>query len=117
MFYTFDENIVSDIHKDAFGFRPTESFWARWTVACDDGKQSIWDALLLDLAAAVREHNEQERRAIARFETRVLELICQGADDRLCAVRWIHQAEDSDGTDNHLEYLLGLPFGYLKRNR
>ncbi len=24
--YTFDEDIVSDLHKDAYGFRPCEGF-------------------------------------------------------------------------------------------
>jgi hypothetical protein len=44
--YTFDENLVSDIHKDAYGFRPRDGFWSRWSNATIDQKQVIWDELL-----------------------------------------------------------------------
>ena len=42
MAYTFDENLVSDLHKDAYGFRPSQSFWA--TFAASNGVQFglIW---------------------------------------------------------------------------
>ena len=46
MKYTFDELSVSDLHKDAYGFRPSESFWQEWTLANDDEKQYLWDSMI-----------------------------------------------------------------------
>jgi len=31
--YTFDADIVSDLHKDAYGFRPREGFWNHWNLS------------------------------------------------------------------------------------
>lgn len=50
--YTFDEQIVSDLHKDARGYRPTEYFWEEWSQCGDDTRQAMWDNLIEELAAA-----------------------------------------------------------------
>jgi hypothetical protein len=44
--YTFNEIEVSDLHKDAYGFRPSESFWTEWQLANNDEKQFIWDEMI-----------------------------------------------------------------------
>ena len=38
--YTFCEDSISDLHKDAYGMRPGEGFWQRWREATDDEKQA-----------------------------------------------------------------------------
>lgn len=52
MNYTFDERSVSDLHKDAYGFRPGESFWTEWQASDMDGKQALWDLMIEDLRVA-----------------------------------------------------------------
>ena len=48
--YTFSEELLSDLHKDARGFRPrSEWFWNNWNTSNDDGKQAIWDNLVEEL--------------------------------------------------------------------
>lgn len=44
--YTFDENVVSDLHKDTYGFRPDQSFWGFWAAANPDQKQAQWDNMI-----------------------------------------------------------------------
>jgi hypothetical protein len=34
---------------------------------------------------------------------------------REMALRWIHEAEGSNGDDEYLCYLIGLPYGYFRR--
>ncbi len=46
MIYTYDELIVSDLHKDAYGYRPREWFWEQWDAYSDDDKKIVWDNLL-----------------------------------------------------------------------
>lgn len=40
---------VSDLHKDAFGFRPDETFWAEWNKASSEERLYIWDQILTAL--------------------------------------------------------------------
>ena len=60
MTYTFDADIVSDLHKDAFGRRPSEGFWDRWNSGDDDQKQEMWDDLLVDLGRGMAWHGQSE---------------------------------------------------------
>lgn len=112
--YTFDEVIVSDIHKDAFGFRPREAFWSEWTSATNDEKQSIWDNLLVNLEAEIKAEKAREARAIEKFEARIAQAIDIGAQDRSVAIRWLMEADAADGDPEYMAYLNGLPYGYFK---
>lgn len=33
--FTFDQDTVSDLHKDVFGFRPDQEWWTVWRSAND----------------------------------------------------------------------------------
>lgn len=115
--YTFDDNIVSDLHKDAYGFRPCEGFWASWNSMDDEEKQAEWDNLIEACNRAIQEEQEQEERAIERFEVLVTQTISSGAGDRETAIRWIMDAS-SAARDNDWDYLCwehGLPYGYFTR--
>jgi hypothetical protein len=113
MTYTFDENIVSDLHKDAYGIRPGSAFWAQWDEASDDGKQVIWDRLLRSLDAAMEQEQEQERVAIERFEALVAKTLEAGAADREAALRWIMDASSANGDWEYLCFKHGLPYRYF----
>ena len=115
MDYTFDENTVSDLHKDAYGIRPGSAFWAQWDAACDDGKQAIWDRLLRSLDAAMEGEREREQRAIERFEALVRVNIDAGAEDRETALRWIMDASRANGDWEYLCFQYGLPYCYFER--
>jgi hypothetical protein len=67
----------------------------------------------------VIERNDLQRRvdedtAIHAFEARIEKIIALGAKDRAMAIRWIHEAEGSDGDDEYLCYRVGVPYGYIK---
>jgi hypothetical protein len=118
MTYTFDENLVSDLHKDARGSRPDEYFWEEWTNVDEAGKQSIWERLLGELDVAVKEEQTREQQAIASFEKHVASLESI-SNSRKQSVRWIVEGlalTDSDkmyGGD-YICYKLGLPYSYAK---
>lgn len=115
--YTFDDRIVSDLYKDAYGCRPGELFWYQWKTVTDDQKQSIWDSLCDDLDREIAREIEAHDRACVRFESRIEQLIGLGAIDRTMAIRWILQAEELDASEypayEELEYQLGLPYRYV----
>ena len=106
------ECIFWDMYKDAHGVRPRGVDTAAWDEATFEAEFDY----LQDLIA----RNEQERKlaeheAAHAFEMRVLSILACGAKDRDMALRWIHEAEGSNGDDEFLCYLVGLPYGYFRK--
>jgi len=93
--YTFDENIVSDLYKDAYGHRPGEYFWADWDACNDDAKQHLWDRLVDAVGESIREEQHYHNMAIAEFEG------------------WVKQTMKIVVDFEYLEHCLGVPYGYL----
>ena len=110
--YTFDEGLISDLHKDAYGFRPSEGFWATFAAFNPVQKQALWDSMLADLDRSIKHDEEVKQQAIARFEDRVTNLLHDCTNHKR-VVAWLIEAEDCFGDVEHFEYLNDLPFGYL----
>jgi len=113
--YTFDINTFSDLHKDAYGFRPSERFYVWMDTATNDELQAEWDSLLIAVKRSIEEDNQRELLAISRFEQLVSETIERGAADRETALRWIMDASSCNGDWELLCYEHGLPYGYFKK--
>ena len=84
--YTFEDNLFSDLHKDAYGFRPR---YHRYYEASDDVKQNIWNDLVDYLDQQEADARQLAKEAIIRWEDRVEDVIKIGAGDRKTALRWI----------------------------
>ena len=113
--YTFDEQIVSDLHKDARGYRPTEYFWEEWSQCGDDTRQAMWDNLLEELAAETARQKDAYARAEIHFHQRVQGTMLAGAKDELTAIRWILEAEALTENDlaygsDYVAFHFGLPY-------
>lgn len=113
--FTFDSDIVSDLHKDAYGFRPRGDFWKNWDASTDEQRQAEWDSLLEALERSVAQEKAEQALAIERFEKLVAKTIASGAGDRATALRWIMDASAVNNSDwEFLSYNHGLPYGYFK---
>ena len=115
MTYTFDENTVSDLHKDAYGFRPREYFWAEWNNSSNDEKQLLWDELCAALDVEMERERQEQEAAMAHFEAAVVRNMDMGATDRDRAIRWVIQSLELSEIDlmyggSRVCYELGLPF-------
>ena len=113
--YTFDASIVSDLHKDAYGFRPSTFFWEKWSHASDDQKQKIWDSLCDSLERAVNEEKRAQDAAVAWYNSQLSILIRTGAFDENQAKRWIVQGLNPCANDlryggEWVCFQLGLPY-------
>ena len=101
-----------DMYKDAHGIRPRGIDTSGWTEA-DFNKE--FEELNLISELNCRQRREDEQVAARDFESRVKELMEIGAKDREMAMRWIHEAEGSNGDDEFLCYLVGLSYGYFRK--
>ena len=99
-----------DMYKDAYNVRPRGIDTTAWT-------EAEFEAEFVQLAKTIdanyKEQLVAEVKAQHDFEIRVLDLLMSGAKDREMALRWIHEAEGSDGDDEYLCFLLGLPYRYF----
>lgn len=55
---TFDTESLSDLFKDACGYRAPEEYYENWDLMDDDEKQEEWDKLI----SALEAENEAERK-------------------------------------------------------
>ena len=101
-----------DMYKDAYGVRPRGIDTTAWTEA--DFEREFFQ-LSVTIAEEDRVRKEAEEKAAHDFEMRVLSLQQTGAKDRAMAIRWVHEAEGSDGDDEYLCFLIGLPYGYFRK--
>ena len=120
MAYTFDEKIVSDLHKDARGFRPTEAFWNAWNFQNDEGKQTAWNVLLDELSETIDRERAEQAAALASFEKRINDTIALGARDVKTALKWIFEAEQFDDFDlrygpDYVAFHFNLNYGDVRK--
>ena len=101
-----------DMYKDAYGVRPRGIDTSTWT-------EADFESEFVQLSKVIEQENafrvEAEEKATIAFEMRVQNLLVSGAKDYEMAMRWVHEAEGSDGDDEYLCYLVGLPYGYFRK--
>jgi hypothetical protein len=115
MAYTFDENTVSDLHKDARGYRPDEYFWEEWTQVGDDGRQMIWDSLCQELEDSMAAERDSQARALENFRAQIKAMRKLGAETERQAIKWIFHAQKLDRYDlqygaDYVAYHFGMSY-------
>jgi hypothetical protein len=110
--YTYDENIVSDLHKDARGYRPRDVWWTYWSNCTDAEKQREWDGLIYEMEESEKEEKLREQEALAQFNRDIEMYMAFGAHDRADALRWMTQNEKfyHEQDVEHLVWNLGILF-------
>ena len=101
-----------DMHKDAYGFRPRGVDTSSWTL------EQFQEEFVILGQAIDREETARkaaESKAVELFERRIAELISTGAKDSEMAMRWIHEAEETNGDNDYLAWTLGLPYQYFRK--
>ena len=99
-----------DMYKDAYGVRPRGIDTTLWTEAQFEAE---FVSLSKTIEANYKDQLAQEAVAQHEFEMRMQDLLLSGAKDREMAMRWVHEAEGSNGDDEYLCFLLGLPYRYF----
>jgi hypothetical protein len=113
--YTFDENIVSDLHKDARGYRPREVWWTYWNNSSNAEKQMEWDGLIRELNEEMKSQRHKEAMAVIAMHQRIQGTMLLGAKDEVQALQWIMEAEKFDEFDlrygaDYFCYNFNLPY-------
>jgi hypothetical protein len=109
MTYTFDDQIVSDLHKDAYGYRPSQGWWQAWNGMADSEKQAEWDRLIVAFEEEQEYEVRREERNFEAWTGRFLSLCVDLGVSHKDAIRWDMDAEGADDVE-HYCYLQGIGF-------
>lgn len=115
--YTFEDNIISDLHKDARGYRPTESFFEMWNESSDDTKQEVWDMLLEEMEYSQKEEARIEADNLVKFRKLIRSVMDTASCNWKVALRYLVDAENLD-VNFELDYFLwNQGLGFDDRNK
>jgi hypothetical protein len=112
---TFSDDLYSDLHKDAYGFRPRGEAWHAWLNMTDEQKEQQWNRLVKIVEDDIATEKRLEAEAIINFEDVVSNLIADGHPDRKSAVQWLHSLHNTLNDNDYLCYKFGIPYGYLDK--
>ena len=101
----------SDFYKEAFGFRPRWDYSAM-TLADFDRE---FEYLAQECKRNEELRAKAEAEAAVRLEQRILSLLESGAKSRAMALRWLDEAEGTNGDVDYLCFCLGVDYGYIKQ--
>lgn len=107
-------SIYWDMYKDAHGIRPRHTDTSGWSEE-DFDKELAYLQGVIDTEYA--EQQVREAAAAVAFEQRINDTVALGAWTRDNAIRWIHEAEETQGDDEYLCYKLGLKYGYFRKQQ
>jgi hypothetical protein len=100
------------MYKDAYGVRPRGVDTSGWTLETFR-KEFDYLGQLIEREDIARK--AAEGRAEEAFDRRVAEMISIGAKDYNMAMRWMHEAEGTQGDNDFLAWTLGLPYQYFRK--
>jgi len=107
MSYDFDTQTLSCHHKEAYGFRPLQSYFEQWDAMTDDEKQSEWDSLNDACRWGAERREAVEKESLLSFTGRLdAVLSLNGSLSTDDAIRWILQSEGFTTTD----YMYGAEY-------
>ena len=107
-------SLYCDLHKDVYGVKAR---WYRVDNTTESLAQARLDIEALQVAgeAIWAEEKAQEERMVIDLEALIDQIKAMGAKTREDALRWLHDAYQTQGDDDYLCYHLGVPYGYFRK--
>lgn len=110
----FSETMLSDMYKEANGFRPRH-YKEWWTEAELEAEYAY---LSKEIDYAIKREKYAEKKALKAFKQLIKETISYGAADRNTAIRWLVQGEGLDWNVSDLKYFFwGHGLSWVLQNR
>lgn len=101
-----------DFYKDVHGIRPR---WMNYDAMTEAQLEAELEQLGKEADVQAKREAEQHAKAAEDVEHVILNLLMSGAQDRDMAIKWLHEAHNTQGDDDYLCYVLGLPYCYFNK--
>lgn len=116
--------LISDLHKDARGFRPSQDWLRNFDSLPYAEQEKIWDRLVVEMDESMADEDRREAAALADFRALIADTIAAGAPDGATALRWLRDAGEDLSyflwghglNSSKLLQELGLELGFEYRN-
>ena len=105
MYYTYDDNLFSDLYKEVHGFRPSSDLRTEWNARTPRQKQELWNALCDEHEEVIKREKVEKARAALALTERLETMYQLGAKTEVQALKWIMEAEEFSDID--LQYGAG----------
>lgn len=108
----YDENILSDLHKDALGYRPSGDYWSYWKALTVAQKNKEWNHLCDTLEEEHKRMLEENERARKEWSAYIQGIADANGVSRETAIRWDMQALLDEGgmSEDEYRWTWNLPF-------
>jgi hypothetical protein len=106
-------SLYSDMHKDAYGFRPREWQWPELDSMSIEQLKVELDKLQGDVESAIAQEAAEEQAAAEALAQTVLELMNEQGISLADAYRWLMQAEGCENDLDHFLWRMGVGCGRL----
>jgi len=113
--YSYDMDSFSDLHKEAYGFRPSESFWQWANAATPTQLQSRWDDLANSAKLRYQEQCDMEAAALVELQIQLDSTMREHGVSIVTAIRWLHDAHETNGDNHYLDYKLGVKYDTINK--
>lgn len=104
------KDMYCDCHKDVYGVK------ARWIYGQEVTVEEMKE-MLARLEREYQKHVEYERQQTARAEeaarAQIRTLMQYGAQDVEMAIRWLHEAQGTEGDNRFLDFDMGCEYGFF----
>ena len=121
--FTYSEELYSDLHKEAYGFRPRGESYANWFKMTPEQKQADWNYMCAILEENELQRKAQEAQALAEWKVDIARImgVCGWTKKR--AIRHDMESHDAGGSSGSYDvgfycYKRGLPYSverYISR--
>ena len=118
--YTYEDNLISDLHKDARGHRPSYGFMLMWNDLSPAQKQEKWDSLCEEMEESIEMEKQMEKVSLDEFRKTLRATMKTTGTNWKRALFFLAQAEDINIEDNSQEFshfLWRQGIGYEDRNK
>lgn len=99
MYYTYDNSLFSDLHKEVYGFRPSSDLYADWNSRTPRQKQELWNALCGEQEETIKQEKVAKACAMLALTERLEKMYELGAKSEVQALQWIMEAEEFSDFD------------------
>lgn len=88
MTHTYDESLVSDLHKDAYGFRPGTQYWTDWSFMTAAEKQTEFERLMQAAREEDERREKREQEVYLAWSADITELMAEHNISEAYAIIW-----------------------------
>ena len=110
MQFTYDDSLISDLHKDCWGFRPSVYYMSTWKAMTPEQKQEEWDYMSNHVEKSLRQEEEAEQKTYDAWNASISNIADTAGVSWAEAIRYDMGIKNASDDIGYYCYQLGLSY-------